>query len=72
MCLIPAGHFIMGSDDDLPNEAPAHKIYLDAYYIGKTEVPTLNTISFGLKTAESVVNIPRSVMMVNSGPGPAS
>ena len=38
MCLIPAGHFTMGSDTDLPNEAPAHKIYLDAYYIGKTEV----------------------------------
>ena len=38
MCLIPTGHFTMGSDDDLPNEAPAHKIYLDAYYIGKTEV----------------------------------
>ena len=35
MCLIPAGHFTMGSDDDLPNEAPVHKIYLDAYYIGK-------------------------------------
>ena len=38
MCLIPAGYFTMGSDDDLPNEAPVHKIYLDAYYIGKTEV----------------------------------
>ena len=38
MCLIPAGYFTMGSDNDLPNEAPAHKIYLDAYYIGKMEV----------------------------------
>lgn len=37
-CLIPAGTFTMGSDSDLPNEAPAHEIYLDAYYIGKTEV----------------------------------
>ena len=37
-CLIPAGTFTMGSDTDLPSEAPAHEIYLDAYYIGKTEV----------------------------------
>ena len=38
MCFIPAGTFTMGSDDDMPNETPAHEIYLDAYYIGKTEV----------------------------------
>ena len=38
LCLIPAGTFTMGSAEDLPNEAPVHKIYLDAYYIGKTEV----------------------------------
>ena len=38
MCLIPAGPFVMGSADDLPNEAPAHEVYLDAYYISKTEV----------------------------------
>ena len=38
LCLIPAGAFTMGSAEDLPNEAPVHKIYLDAYYIGKTEV----------------------------------
>ena len=38
MCFVPAGTFIMGSDTDLPNEAPAHTVYLDAYYIGRTEV----------------------------------
>lgn len=38
LCLIPAGTFTMGSAEDLPNEGPVHKIYLDAYYIGKTEV----------------------------------
>ena len=46
MCLIPAGHFTMGSDADLPNEAPAHKIYLDAYYIGKTEVTNAEYYQF--------------------------
>ncbi len=39
MLLISAGIFTMGSEDGrFPNEAPAHNIYLDAYYIGKTEV----------------------------------
>lgn len=49
MCLIPAGSFTMGSDDDLPNEAPAHKIYLDTYYIGKTEVTNAEYHQFWLE-----------------------
>ena len=50
LCLIPAGTFTMGSDDDLPNEAPAHKIYLDAYYIGKTEVTNAEYYPFWLES----------------------
>ncbi len=38
MVLIPAGEFIMGSDTDGTDERPAHKIYLDAFYIDKYEV----------------------------------
>lgn len=38
MILIPAGEFIMGSDDGDDNEMPAHVVYLDAYYIDRTEV----------------------------------
>ncbi|MDE0186960.1 MAG: formylglycine-generating enzyme family protein [Candidatus Poribacteria bacterium] len=40
MVLIPAGEFIMGTDDPEapPNENPAHQIYLDAFYIDKYEV----------------------------------
>jgi iron(II)-dependent oxidoreductase len=35
-CYVPAGEFIMGDDDgDRANEKPAHKVYLDAYYVGK-------------------------------------
>ncbi len=49
LCLIPAGTFIMGSDDDLPNEAPTHKVYLDAYYIGKTEVTNAEYYPFWLE-----------------------
>ena len=39
MIRIPAGAFTMGSDTRARNnEKPAHKVYLDAYYIGKYEV----------------------------------
>ena len=50
LCLVPAGTFTMGSDDDLPNEAPAHKVYLDAYYIGKTEVTNAEYYLFWLES----------------------
>ena len=50
LCLIPAGPFTMGSDDDLPNESPAHEIYLDAYYIGKTEVTNAEYYPFWLES----------------------
>lgn len=53
LCLIPAGQFTMGSDNDLPNEAPAHEIYLDAYYIGKTEVTNAEYYPFWLETGGS-------------------
>ena len=38
MVLVPAGEFIMGSDDWTGSEKPAHSVYLDAYYIDKYEV----------------------------------
>ena len=38
MITIPAGKFIMGSDDGQDNEKPAHTVYLDTYQIGKYEV----------------------------------
>ncbi len=36
--LIPAGEFMMGSSKGETNEHPAHKVFLDAYYINKQEV----------------------------------
>lgn len=49
MLFIPAGTFTMGSDDDrFPNEAPAHNVYLDACYIGKTEVTNAEYYQFWL------------------------
>jgi formylglycine-generating enzyme required for sulfatase activity len=39
MVLVPAGEFTMGSDQGYFNdERPAHKVYLDAFYIDKHEV----------------------------------
>jgi len=39
MVLVPAGEFVMGSDEgDYDDEHPQHKIYLDVYYLGKYPV----------------------------------
>ena len=38
MVLVPAGEFIMGSNEGNVDEKPAHQVYLDAYYIDKHEV----------------------------------
>ncbi len=40
MVLIPAGEFVMGKDGAPPElgESPAHRVYLDAFYIDKYEV----------------------------------
>lgn len=41
MVLIPAGEFIMGSDNRLSDEGPQHTVTLDAYLIDKFEVTNL-------------------------------
>lgn len=38
MVLIPAGPFLMGSNDGLPNERPEHTVTLNAYYIDQFEI----------------------------------
>ncbi len=38
MALIPAGDFLMGSDDGDSDEKPVHTVYLDAFYLDKYEV----------------------------------
>ncbi len=38
MMLIPAGLFLMGSNDGLPNERPEHSVTLKAFYIDQYEV----------------------------------
>jgi len=46
MVLIPAGEFIMGTDNRLPDEGPQHSVYLDAFYIDKYEVTNLQYKKF--------------------------
>ena len=50
MVLVPAGEFMMGSraDDQSAddNERPAHRVYLDAYYIDQYEVTTARYAKF--------------------------
>jgi len=38
MALIPAGTFLMGSKDGKDNEKPEHQVYVDSFYMDKTEV----------------------------------
>ncbi|MEI7990172.1 MAG: SUMF1/EgtB/PvdO family nonheme iron enzyme, partial [Chloroflexota bacterium] len=38
MVYVPAGEFLMGSNDGDSDEKPQHKVYLDGYWMDKTEV----------------------------------
>ena len=49
MILIPAGPYIMGSNDGLPNERPEHTVTLDSFYVDQYEV----TLSLYRKFLES-------------------
>jgi formylglycine-generating enzyme required for sulfatase activity len=40
MALVPAGEFLMGSNEGASDERPVHRVFLDAYYIDKFEVTT--------------------------------
>jgi formylglycine-generating enzyme required for sulfatase activity len=38
MVYVPQGEFLMGSDVDSAEEAPAHSVHLDAFWVDRTEV----------------------------------
>ena len=46
LILVPAGTFTMGSERRAADERPMHKVYLDAYYIGKYEVTNAEYYAF--------------------------
>ena len=46
LIFIPAGTFTMGNDSRAADERPVHKVYLEAYYIGKYEVTNAEYYDF--------------------------
>ncbi|NOX90973.1 MAG: formylglycine-generating enzyme family protein [Gammaproteobacteria bacterium] len=50
MVLIPAGEFIMGTNDRLPDEGPEHTVTLSAFYIDQFEVTNLQYKKFNEAT----------------------
>jgi sulfatase modifying factor 1 len=58
MVLVSEGEFIMGSDGNLPNEKPAHKVMVPAFYIDKFEVTNGQYKEFCQKTGRSLPPAP--------------
>ncbi len=52
LILVPAGTFTMGSEQRAVDERPMHKVYLDAYYIGKYEVTNAEYYEFWKSQSE--------------------
>lgn len=49
---VPAGDFVMGSNDGRDNEMPAHRVYLDSYAIGRFEVSNVQYARFMRATGQ--------------------
>ena len=47
MVLVPAGEFVMGSNDGASDETPQRRVYLDAFYIDKYPVTNSRFRRFG-------------------------
>lgn len=59
MVYIPAGEFIMGSEDGEDNEVPVHTVYLDAFWIDKYEVTNAQFKKFCEETGhKGMINQP--------------
>ena len=60
MVLVPAGEFLMGreSPDSASDEAPEHRVWLDAYYIDRTEVTNAQFKAFCDATQRLYPNTP--------------
>jgi len=50
--VVPAGGFVMGSNDGRDNERPEHRVYLDSYAIGRFEVTNVQYARFVAATGE--------------------
>jgi sulfatase modifying factor 1 len=52
MVVVPAGWFVMGSDDGPRSSRPAHRVFLEAFAIGRTEVTNAQMQAFVQATGE--------------------
>jgi formylglycine-generating enzyme required for sulfatase activity len=52
MVYIPAGTFLMGSDDHLLDEAPVHEVFLDAFWVDKYPVTIGQFREFAISTEQ--------------------
>ena len=71
---VPAGEFLMGSNEGKPNSAPAHTVYLDSFWIHKIEVTNLHylrCVDAGGCTAPNKKALPASENQI-SEPGTRS
>lgn len=59
MVYVPAGEFIMGSNDGDDSEWPEHKVYLDGYWIYKYEVTVAQYRKFCRATGRKMPDAPR-------------
>ncbi len=59
MCYVPAGEFIMGSEDGTDNEKPQRRVYLDAYWMYKHEVTVAQYRRFCTETGREMPDPPK-------------
>lgn len=55
---IPGQFFLMGSDDGLPDERPIHRVWIDAFAMGITQVTNGEYESFANSTGRALPPIP--------------
>jgi len=67
LSMIPAGEFVMGSEDADPDERPAHAVYLDAFSIGVQPVTQAEYEVFVKATGHRVPAIYELPLVVTAG-----
>jgi len=55
MVWVPSGHFLMGSNDHYPEEAPAHRVHVDGFWIDKYAVTNAQFADFVADTGHVTV-----------------
>ena len=52
MVLVPAGEFVMGSDEGATDEAPSHRVYVSAFYVDVYEVSNAAFAAFAKESGQ--------------------